>query len=190
MIATAPEGETSVDRTWLLLIYTVPSEPSRKRAYIWREIKKIGALYLRDGVCALPYRPETAEAMRQVAAKIEEFGGEATLVADAHLDERRAETLIASSRTARAEEYAELARETGAFLAHVRRETKHREFTFAELEELEGDLAKLTRWMEQVRARDYFPAEDAGRIGVLLARCEEELATFMETAAREDDAGT
>lgn len=172
--------------TWLLLIYTVPSEPSRKRAYVWREIKKIGALYLRDGVCALPDRTETADALRQVAAKIAEFGGEATLVADAHLDERRAAALIAASRAARAEEYAELAREAEAFLAHVHRETEHRAFTFAELEELEGDLAKLTRWTEQVRARDYFATEDGGRVGALLARCEEELTAFMEMAARED----
>lgn len=174
--------------TWILLIYTVPSEPTRKRAYIWREIKKIGALYLRDGVCALPDRPVTADAIRQVAAKIEEFGGEVTLVADVHLDEKRAVSLIAASRAARAEEYAELAREAEAFLAHVHRETEHREFTFAELEELEGDLAKLTRWTDQVRARDYFVAEDAERVRALLARCEEELATFMETAARADEA--
>lgn len=178
----------SVNRTWLLLIYTVPSEPSRKRAYVWREIKKIGALYLRDGVCALPDRPETADAMRQVAAKIEEFGGEATLVADAHLDEKRTAALTAASRSARAEEYAELAREAEAFLAHIHRETEHRAFTFTELEELEGDLAKLTRWTEQVRARDYFLAEDAGHVAALFARCDEELATFMEMAAREDEA--
>ena len=44
---------------WLLLIYTVPAEPTRKRAFIWRELKKVGAPYLRDGVCILPERPDT-----------------------------------------------------------------------------------------------------------------------------------
>ena len=51
-----------MDIPWLLLIYTVPAEPSRKRAAIWRELKKVGAPYLRDGVCILPERPETREA--------------------------------------------------------------------------------------------------------------------------------
>jgi Protein ChrB, N-terminal len=64
--------------TWLLFIYTVPSEPSRKRAYIWREVKKVGAIYLRDGVCALPEREETMAAFRKIAAKVTEFDGEAT----------------------------------------------------------------------------------------------------------------
>ena len=172
---------------WLLLIYVVPSEPSRKRAYIWREIKKVGAVYLRDGVCALPERAETTTALQRIAEKVEEFGGEATLVEAAHLDPKREEALTAASQTARAAEYRELAREAEGFLAHIRRETEHREFTFAELEELEEDLGKLTRWMDQVRARDYFGGE-AEQVAALLARCEEELAMFLETAAREDEA--
>ena len=65
---------------WLVLIYTVPSEPSRKRAFIWRELKKAGAVYLRDGVCALPERPETLAALSAIAARVEELGGQATLV--------------------------------------------------------------------------------------------------------------
>ena len=44
--------------------------------------------------------------------------------------------------------------------------------------------------MDQVRARDYFTHAEAERVAMLLTRCEEELATFMETAAREDEART
>lgn len=174
--------------TWLLLIYTVPSEPSRKRAYIWREVKKVGALYLRDGVCALPEREETTAAFRQIAAKVVEFEGEATVVTAAHLDDARTAALIDAMHAARAVEYDELTGEAKGFIAHVQRETEHREFTFAELEELEGDLAKLKRWMEQVRARDYFASAQAEDVMTLFTRCEEELAAFMETAAREDEA--
>jgi len=172
--------------TWILLIYSVPSEPSRKRAYIWRELKKVGAVYLRDGVCALPERAETAVAFRQIAAKVEEFDGDATLVEGAQLDARRVEALMSAARAARTEEYREVAQACEQFLAHVRRETEHRAFTFAELEELEGDLGKLTRWMEQIRARDYFREPAADAVVTLLARCEEALAVFMEAAASED----
>jgi len=185
-----PIMKRDANMTWALLIYTVPSEPSRKRAYIWREIKKVGAVYLRDGVCALPERAETTTALQRIAAKVGEFGGEATLVEAAQLDPKREQALTAASQTARTEEYRELARETEGFLAHIRRETKHREFTFAELQELEEDLGKLTRWTDQVRARDYFGDADAEQVAALLARCEEELAMFMETAAHEDEART
>src|ERR1700682_1997543 len=89
-----------MDIPWLLLIYTVPAEPSRKRAFIWRELKKVGAPYLRDGVCILPERPDTLELAGVIAAKVEEFGGEATLVSGAHLTPARTKALVEQFRVA------------------------------------------------------------------------------------------
>jgi hypothetical protein len=176
-----------VASTWLLLIYTVPSEPSRKRAYVWRELKKVGAVYLRDGVCALPHRDETLAAFRGIAERIGEDGGETTLVADARLDEERSRAIVARAGEDRAAEYGEIAREAERFLEHVRRETEHREFTFAELTALEADLGKLRRWTEQVRSRDYFEAEGREPVEGLLASCEEELTAFLEEASKGEE---
>lgn len=172
---------------WLLLIYTVPSEPSRRRATVWRELKKAGAVYLRDGVCVLPTRPPTTTAFRAIAATIAEFGGEATLVEKAELDSERAAAIRAQARVARSEEYKEIMREAEGFLAHAERERDHREFTFAELEEIEEDLGKLKRWVEQVRARDWFEAADTTSVDELLARCDIAVATFLEESYGHDE---
>lgn len=174
--------------TWLLLIYSVPAHPSRKRAAIWREVKRIGAIYLRDGVCALPERAETIAAARAIAEKVRAFEGTATIVRTAQLDEQSAETVVAQSRTARAAEYGEIAGDAEGFLDHVRRETEHRAFTFAELEELENDLHKLKHWSEQVRARDYFGSPEGEAVNAALARCDEALAAFLDEAYRNDEA--
>ncbi len=69
------------------------------------------------------------------------------------------------------------------------REMEHREFTYAELEELEADLGKLRRWTEQVRARDYFGNEAPQDLRDILDRCERALGTFLEHAAAQDRAG-
>lgn len=167
-----------------MLIYTVPTEPSRKRAFVWREVKRVGAVYLRDGVCALPEQEATRGAFQAIAAKVQEFGGQATLVEGARLDADRAEALISQSRAARAEEYREIKHEAKRLLEHVRCETEHREFTFTELEELEADLGKLQRWYAQVRARDYFGAEPGDGVEVLLRQCEQELGAFLEAVAQ------
>lgn len=180
-----------VDRessTWLFLIYTVPAEPSRKRAFVWREVKKVGAVYLRDGVCVLPEQEATQGAFQAIAAKIQEFGGQATLVRGARLEADRAEAVIRQLRAARTEEYGELRCEAEGLLEHVRQETEHREFTFAELEELEADLGKLWRWYVQVRARDYFGAEPADGVETLLRQCEDELGAFLEAVAHQEEA--
>src|SRR5438128_2554948 len=87
--------------------------------------------------------------------KVEEFGGDATLVSGACLTQTRAAALIDQFRAARAEEYDEIAREADRLFEHVARETEHRQFTYAELEELEADLGNLRRWTDQIVARDY-----------------------------------
>ncbi len=169
--------------TWLLLIYTLPAEPSRKRAFVWRELKKAGALYLRDGVCALPEQEETAAAMRAIVAKIDEFDGQATLVTAAQLDAAAETRLIPAFGTARAREYEEVAQAAEGLLAHIQRETEHRDFSYSEVEELEADLGKIRRWFSQVQARDYFGGAEAGRVADLLTRGEEALGAFLEEAS-------
>jgi hypothetical protein len=176
-----------MDSPWLLLIYTVPAKPTRKRAFIWREVKKIGAVYLHDGVCALPQRPETLKAVEAIASRVREFEGETTVVTGATFDAKRSEAVIAAFKSARSDEYAEVTREAERLLEHIARETDHRDFTFAELEELEEDLAKLRRWSDQVQARDYFPdAAITESAEQLLERCNAALAEFLEEAAARD----
>jgi hypothetical protein len=179
----------SCELRWVLLVYTVPAEPSRKRAAIWRELKKVGAPYVRDGVCILPARPATLEAMRAIADKVEEFGGEATLVQDARLDPVRAEALTEQFRRVRADEYADVAQEAERLLEHIARETQHREFTYAEVEELEADLGKLRRWADQILARDYFGSGLPEGLTAILERCEQALAAFLDEAAAEEGRG-
>ena len=175
-----------MDSPWLLLIYTVPAEPTRKRAYVWREVKKLGAIYLHDGVCILPERADTTVAAQAIATKIQEFEGDATVVHGAALDSARAEAVVAQFKSARSAEYAEISHEAERLLEHIARETEHRDFTFAELEQLEEDLAKLKRWMSQVQSRDYFPDGSSGQAEQLLDRCDGVLADFLEQAAARD----
>jgi hypothetical protein len=174
--------------TWLLLIYSVPAQPTRKRATVWREIKKLGAVYLRDGVCVLPEQPGALSSLRGLATRIEEMDGQAYVVEGGQIDADRADALTQQFLAARAEEYAEINREAEQFLAHVARETEHREFTYAELEELEQDLGKLRRWADQVHARDYFSEPTYAGVVGMLQRCEGALETFLEQASDEAEA--
>ena len=190
---SAPKSKTEVagdpvpelSTTWLLLIYTVPAQPSRKRATVWREIKRLGAVYLRDGVCVLPEQPGTLTSLRGLADRIEEMEGDASIVQGGNLDPARTEALTAQFGAARAEEYSEITREADQLLAHIARETEHREFTYAELEELEQDLGKLKRWADQVRERDYFSESSFDNVERLLEQCERALEAFLDEASAE-----
>src|SRR5215211_583708 len=70
---------------WTVLVYTVPAQPTRKRATVWREVKRLGALYLRDGVCALPDTVAARSGLQALADRVQELEGQATVVWEARL---------------------------------------------------------------------------------------------------------
>ena len=63
--------------SWLLLHYKLPNKPSALRVYIWRKLKRLGAILIHDAVWVLPDLPRTAEQVQWLAAEIEEMGGHA-----------------------------------------------------------------------------------------------------------------
>lgn len=63
--------------TWLLLHYKLPTKPSALRVYIWRKLKRLGAILLHEAVWVLPDLPRTAEQVQWLTAEIQEMGGEA-----------------------------------------------------------------------------------------------------------------
>jgi len=68
-----------MSQTWILLIYRIPTQPSRLRLQIWRRLQALGVYYLQDAVCVLPDRPELEVEMRDIGTAIRQMGGTATL---------------------------------------------------------------------------------------------------------------
>src|SRR5215203_2803511 len=62
-------------RKWLLLVYSVPREPSASRVYVWRKLNRLGAIMLQDAVWVLPATPQTREQFQWLAGEIEELHG-------------------------------------------------------------------------------------------------------------------
>ncbi len=153
-----PPSPAEAPDHWTLLVYTVPSEPSRLRASVWRDLKRAGAVYLRDGVCALPdtpERPDARNALADLAAKVRALGGQATVVTGGRLPRERAGELAAELRAVRAVEYADLRLEAERLLASIHREQGHRELGGRGWAALRADVAKLRGWLAQIVARDY-----------------------------------
>jgi hypothetical protein len=63
--------------TWLLLTYKLPAEPSARRVYVWRKLKKLGAVTIFEAVWVLPDSPRSHEQFQWLATEIKEMGGEA-----------------------------------------------------------------------------------------------------------------
>jgi hypothetical protein len=143
-------------RQWLMLTYKVPSEPTRFRTYIWRQVKALGCLHLQQAVWLLPDTPHLNSEFKKLVSKIDEFDGEASLLTTASPDAEWEARVIAGFNAIRDEEYDEIAENEERFEDEVHRETRKEKFTFAELEDLEADWEKLKRWMAKVQERDFF----------------------------------
>jgi hypothetical protein len=173
---------------WLVLIYRIPSEPTRLRAGVWRRLKGLGAIYLQNSVAALPAAPAAERALRSLRNEIGEMGGAAQLLrAEALAGEA---DIVAAFNRARDEEYEEILDRCRDFLEEIRRETEAQHFTYAELEENDEDLVKLRGWLTKVEARDALEATKRQDAEDALTRCEEALNGFAERVYEcEDQAG-
>lgn len=171
-----------------VLVYKLPSEPSRYRASVWRKLKAAGAVYLQNGVAALPDDPGGERTMRGVVREIREVGGTAHLFrGDSVGDRGELEKIFDEARDA---EYAEVLGRCRDFHAELDKERGAGNLTFAELEENEEDLAKLEAWVGKIRARDRFGAPLSGEVERELVSCREELQAFAASVYEAADHGS
>ena len=161
---------------WLVLIYRVPSEPSRLRSTVWRRIKSLGAIYLQNSAAALPASVAAERALRKLRSEILDMSGTAALLSCTVL--AGASEVMDAFQAARNDEYEEIVDRCEDFLAQVKKEHVAEHFTYAELEENEVDLAKLQNWFARVRQRDSFGAAGRRAAETALASCGQALENY------------
>jgi len=170
------DDDQDAGQGWLVLIYRVPSEPSRLRSAVWRRIKSLGAIYLQNSAAALPAGTGHERALRKLRSEILDMGGTAVLLSCTVL--AGASEVMDAFQAARNDEYEEIVDRCEDFLAQVKKEHVAEHFTYAELEENEVDLAKLQNWFARVRQRDSFGAAGREAAEAALASCGQSLEDY------------
>ncbi|SRR5258708_5792717 len=110
---------------------------------LWRKLKSLGAVYLQNGVCLLPNRPDHMRQLKILEHEITEMSGEAVLLEAAPLDPGQRTRVVERFRADRDSQYRELIERCDGFEAEIARETAAGKLTYAELEENDEDLKKL-----------------------------------------------
>lgn len=169
---------------WLVLIYRVPSEPTRLRSTVWRRIKSLGAIYLQNSAAALPRTANAERSLRKLRREILDMSGSAVLLS---CDVLAGETEVrAQFQAARNDEYEEIVDKCEDFLGQVKKEYAADHFTYAELEENEVDLVKLRNWFARVRDRDVFGAAGRAAAEQALDACEQSLEAYAARVYSEE----
>lgn len=123
---------------WLTLVTTLPARNTAERMRLWRALKALGAVTLRDGVYLLPSRDSTDEALCALAADVRAAEGSAEVL---HVAADEAQGKAFRGLFEHSEDYA-------ALIAATREAVQD-----------EKSLRKLTREFDALAAIDYFPGE-------------------------------
>jgi hypothetical protein len=99
---------------WLLLTFTLPTKRASQRVEIWRKLQRYGTVPLGNSGYLLPRSASNEERFQWLAAAIRKYGGDASVVRVASIDNLSIPQLKARFSEARAREYQELIQEIHA----------------------------------------------------------------------------
>ncbi len=135
---------------WAILILTLPTQPNAVRLRIWRALKSLGCVALRDGAFLLPL--EHAAALEALAAEVRDHGGSASVLTLSPRDSVQQDEVLAQFD--RTEGYARW-RETAMAL-------QQKMATLGETE-ARRRLRGVADALQALRRIDYYPGAAAGQ---------------------------
>ncbi|NYE95455.1 hypothetical protein FHU41_001705 [Psychromicrobium silvestre] len=168
------------DISWVLILPQVPSDPSRHRVAVWRQLRKTGAVPVSPGVWVLPAAPAFQADLERAGELCRKGGGVFAVIDASPRDAPSAAVIRDAFASVRVDEWAEFVADCGKFEAEIAREIQKRKFTFAELEEEEQSLDRLRRWYRDLKKRDVLELPEAKTADTRLRACAAALDGYAE----------
>lgn len=164
---------------FVVLVYRMPTKPTAARVAVWRQLKRIGAVYLQQSVCLFPDSAATRRDLAPILAKIEASSGSFHLLPLRAIGDAERSKLVTQFRAQSAKHFQEIIENCEVnFQKEVEFETFRGNFTYEEAEEIRIEFDKIVRWFEAVADRDWFQAPNREAAQRWITRCEKLLEGF------------
>src|SRR5437899_6244033 len=132
--------------SWLLLLYSLPTNRNTERVAVWRRLKRMGAIQLKTSAYLLPDEPAQYEQFQWLAQQIRDYGGDSTLVRAQEIEGLTREKVVAMFNDSRAKDYAELRKSLQGFIGRRKKMAA---------QEAAAELERLTRQFRENREVDF-----------------------------------
>lgn len=149
---------------WLALSYQVPISPSRARVYVWRKLRELGAVLLRQGVAILPHSAQNIQGFMRLAQKIRQMDGQAQILELRFLEQAEESVIKAKFQKQIEKEYQELIADCTAVLRKIKGSPQEKE-----------TYVRLLKRYKKAYSRDFF------RYGSACAEIEAGLRELLDT---------
>jgi hypothetical protein len=147
--------------SWLLLLFSLPTNRNTERVAVWRRLKKVGAVQIKTSTYLLPDETAQYEQFQWLAQQIREYGGDATLVRAQQIEGLIREDVVAMFNDARAKDYTDLRKALQSFITRRKK---------IDSDEAASELERLTRQFRDIRQVDFFDSARGHDIAMLLRR--------------------
>ena len=164
---------------WSMLVISLPGRSATPRMRIWRALKGLGAVVLRDGVYLLPHSESASRSLQAQAEAVRASGGDAHVLTFNNTEPSQAEHFRALfDRTGDYARLVEAIRKLKSGLSRKRAASASRH------------LKKIRREFEAVAATDHFPGPAKEQVQLLLSQTEAAVTAWLSpdephAAARE-----
>src|SRR5436309_10303858 len=142
----------------VLLIVSLPPNPSSLRVRVWRQLRAIGAVALKRTVYLLPDSPDHYEHLQWLAQEIQRAGGEATLLRVEQIENMSSEEVVQLFHEARNSEYRRLGGRYRKLLQTLDRKEA------ATNPRVQAELAQLQKAHEEPHQVHLFTAREAAAV--------------------------
>jgi hypothetical protein len=179
-------NEAEEPARWLLLVHQLPAKPASERVKLWRRLRALGAVALKNAVYALPASDQAREDFEWMLKEINGIAGEALICEARLLNGLSDQDVRALFAAARDEDYAALAKEARALGEHLSQDPP-----LLTLADATARVARLKASVAQIVAIDFFGAGGReavdGLLATLDARLQDRSATTRRATARKPD---
>jgi hypothetical protein len=172
----------SPPRRFVVVAYRLPAKPTAGRVAVWRNLKKMGAVYLQDSVCVVPDTARLRRELAPVFERIDASGGRYHVLPLRTLAPEEEDKLVGLFVEQASQHYREIIENCEVnFVKEIEFERFRENFTYEEAEEIRMEFEKIGTWFARVGERDFFGAPNRADAQAWLHRCEAMLEEFEAT---------
>ena len=163
------------DRSWLLLLFSLPATHKTARVAIWRKFQKSGAIQIKTSTYLLPDTPAQYELFQWLAKQVTDYGGDSTLIRAQQIEGLSDARIVGLFNAARDNDYSALGEAARKLAAPP---AAKRDKAFAD------ELEKLRKTFRAIRAIDFFDSPKAHVVESQIDRLESATRSRTPLASR------
>jgi len=145
--------EKATETPWILLIHQIPPKPDYFRVKIWRRLRQVGAVAVKQSVYVLPRTDQTFEDLSWILKEIIEGGGEAFLSEAVFLEGISDDQVKEIFRAARNEDYKKIVEDARSLTRVL---SKGSSAAGESVSKTRAQFSRLKKRFEEVSAIDFF----------------------------------